>query len=374
MSGRLLRPELYDRLDRVFGHVRIAHEGVEMVSRPYLSADLEVRLDITTRGETYCVSCPFCGDTRQRLWINHRWGYWDLRTQTRNLWLAHCFNEECLRSYDRQQALYREVFADVGDGIRDVILPGAPPPAEPVEVIWPTQLIPLDQLPEDHDACRYLRSRGFDPVLLSKHLGLNYCPWTDPFVMSMAKDRIIIPITMNGEPRGWTGRFIGEPPNKFVPKYYHMRDLPRGELLYNFDQARRSPYVVVCEGPSDVWRVGPCSVALLGKHASLAQRALLAKHWGQGAVVILLDNDAIDEAQELYDQLRDTVPRRVLVHLPGGKDPGDLTREQLDQIIQGAARNQCVDLLSLVAAHGHGDAQKTEATNSPSFVENKLER
>ena len=294
-----------------------------MDSHAYLTGDGQVELRIGSWGETYRVSCPYCNDTRQRLWINHRWGLLDSRTQNRNLWLAKCFNEDCLKGHDRQLALYRDVFADVGDGTRDVVLPGKPPPAVPVQVVWPGKLIPLEQLPEDHPARRYLRDRNFDPVLLSKSLGLAYCPWS----LSLAKDRIIVPITMDSVARGWTARFIGEPPNKFVPKYFHMCDLPRNELLYNIDQARRCPYVVVCEGPSDVWRVGPCSVALFGKTASVAQRLLLAKHWGQGAVVILLDNDALDEAQESYDQLRDTVPRRRAGPLaarqgPRRPDPG----------------------------------------------------
>ena len=165
--------------------------------------------------------------------------------------------------------------------------------------------------------------------------------------MVPAKDRIIIPITMNGELRGWTARLIGTPADKSISKYYHMPGLKKSELLYNFDRARQSPYVVVCEGPSDVWAWAPNPSPSLASIPRRPSASLLATHWGTGAIVVLLDGDAENEARELCHALGSLVQRNVLVPLPAGKDPGDHTKAELDQRIQSVAREQGVDLLAL---------------------------
>lgn len=55
------------------------------------------------------MNCPWCLDTRQRLYINHQWGEPDPVTGGKKLHLAHCFNEGCVDSYPRQKALYDRV-------------------------------------------------------------------------------------------------------------------------------------------------------------------------------------------------------------------------------------------------------------------------
>lgn len=367
MAERPLRPELYDRLQHLFRHVLIANEGEEMVSRPSLSSDGSVHLSITSPGEYYRVNCPFCYDTRKRLWINHRWGFFDPRTQTRNLWLAICYNQSCLNSYDRQIALYRDVFSEVGDGT-DVVLAGTKPTAASREVVWPGKLTPIHLLSDTFSAICYLRDRGFDPKQLGRDLRVSYCFDAD-YEFRVATNRIIIPIRMNGQNVGWQARFVGTPPNKETPKYYTMPGFKKTQYLYNLDRARQYPFVVICEGVTDVWRVGPTSVALFGKTLSTTQRLLLGTYWGQGAAVVLLDSDAQDNAQGVYDSLRDVVARRVLVRLPEGKDPGDLDRGQLDQLILEAGREQGVDLAAMLKREpatpqdGVEASVKTESTN-----------
>ena len=61
-------------------------------------------------GETYKVSCPFCSDTRQRLWINHHWGVRDEKTNDDLLHLAHCFNDDCINTREVQKELHAMVF------------------------------------------------------------------------------------------------------------------------------------------------------------------------------------------------------------------------------------------------------------------------
>ena len=90
-----LQPELYRRLESRLGPVIIANEGEELVG--WAATDPctgRPRLEVIMPGEYYRVSCPFCTDTRHRLYVNHRWGLWVPELRTDNLWLAHCFNED----------------------------------------------------------------------------------------------------------------------------------------------------------------------------------------------------------------------------------------------------------------------------------------
>jgi hypothetical protein len=60
--------------------------------------------------------------------------------------------------------------------------------------------------------------------------------------------------------------------------------------------------------------------------------------------VVLLDGDAQADARRIHDALGGLVRDRVLVELPGDKDPGDFAAEDLWNLIYEAARRQGVTL------------------------------
>jgi DNA primase len=163
----------------------------------------------------------------------------------------------------------------------------------------------------------------------------------------MMRDRIYIPIFRDGVLVGWQGRWPADLNWRAVdfPKYYTSPGLKKSQLLYNQDLARQQPLVVVCEGVSDVWRVGPAGVALLGKTASREQIRLLATGWGGKPAIVLLDADAEQDARILTDQLRPFFGRRLVrAVLPQGLDPGQCPRADLWHFLQAMARGQDVEL------------------------------
>jgi len=301
-------------------------------------------LNLFHYGETYRINCRFCRDTRHRLSIPHRWGLKDPDTQSLNLWLAKCFNEDCLKSYSNQRQLYNDVFSDVSDG-RDEVLPGDPALSRSREFVWPGQLRSLTDFDDCHPAIVYLRERGFDPEQLSRDLGISVCIYPEN-QFAMAFRRIIIPVYMNGVPMGWQARYPGTPPAG-VPKYYSMDGWKKSQCLYSYDTARKWPYVVICEGCTDVWRVGPTGVALFGKDMSPVQRQLIAATWE--TAIVMLDSDAADSAQKIYQSLAGLVRNRVLVSLPDGADPGSMDSRELHRLVHRSAREQGVELPTLVA-------------------------
>lgn len=345
-----LRPELYKRLVHRFRHVQIASEGQEMVSSLQTSARTGKKTrDVLSPGEYYRVNCPFCQDLRHRLWINHQWGYLDPDTDSKQLRLAICFNENCLADPHNRNWLFADVFNDFCSN-DDVVLPGKrPATGTPRECVWPGELRYMHQLPAEHAANVYLRDRGFEPDHLGRELKVSCLIAPEPQFDYVA-GRIVIPIYMNGKPMGWQARHVGSltrEEQKFRAKYLSMPGMRKTEVLYNYDRAKLHQAVCICEGPTDVWRVGPSAVALFGKNMSETQKQLIASTWGHGTVIVLLDGDAGEAGQKVYDALGGLVQRRVLVKLPDGKDPGDCTREELQAAIAGAMQSLMPAALSL---------------------------
>jgi hypothetical protein len=342
-----LRPELYYRLERRIGPVIIASEGEELVG--WAATDPctgRLTLQVSLPGEYYRVCCPFCNDTRHRLWINYCWARYIPEFRSDNLWLAHCFNEDCLAEPGRALQLRNVVFDDFVRGrAPDPVRRGRRPAAAPWrEVKAPGPFIyPLHQLEDDHPAVLYLRGRGFDPAWLSHAMHVGFCPVSYPEFRT-AQGRIIIPTYHGGAYAGWQARLIGEPLHKGVPKYLTMTGMKISKLLYNLDTARRSAFGVVCEGPMDVWAFGPEAVALYGNKVSGDQALLIASAWREGTVIVLLDGDARGPAQAAHDALAGRVRQRVIVSLPADKDPGGLPQQELRQLVFAEALRQGADL------------------------------
>ncbi len=346
-----LNPLLYERLREEFGEVAISHPGVE--ASMTLTSDMNgrQRLQMITSGEYYLASCPFCNDTRKRLWVNHRWGAPDDQTGTSNLWLAICYNEQCLSIPGRPQELYERVYGFKNLKLRGqqiVILPGRVDDGVLTKAELPGEVIKLEDLPLSSHPCTYLKSRGYDPHELGREFNLSYCVNALPEYPT-AHGRIVIPVMMNGDMVGWQCRYVGDVDWKLakIPKYYNKPGMAGRLMLYNYDNALKSDHVVVCEGPSDVWTMGSSAVCLMGKNASPQQLMLLSTGWEGGTIIVLLDGDAEKDSTKLYNRIQEHFRGATIrVTLPDGKDPGDFSREMMWEFISVEASRQGVDYLS----------------------------
>jgi DNA primase len=192
----------------------------------------------------------------------------------------------------------------------------------------------------------FLIERGFSRQTISTY-DLRFCVNPDS-EYSGVTNRIVAPIVMNCTLVGWQARFVGDPPGPHCPKYYTCPRMRTGEVLYNYDTAKHKEFVILCEGITDVWRIGGYGVALLGKSMSMQQRQLIRSTWSGKPVVVLLDADACEEAQRLGSSLRSIHNAPVVVvALPPGSDPADLPRFRVSQIIREQAAEIGVRLPSL---------------------------
>jgi len=127
----------------------------------------------------------------------------------------------------------------------------------------------LEPLAEPHQ--RYLRGRGYDPEQLIRLWGLRAFG-----LVSQLSWRIWIPVHLDGEIVSWTTRSIGDdPPLRCIHAKPEQEVWPIKTLLYGWDYVRHA--VIVCEGPTDVWRIGPGAVATFGLNVTSEQFETILK-------------------------------------------------------------------------------------------------
>jgi DNA primase len=225
----------------------------------------------------------------------------------------------------------------------------------------------LLEAPEGGTARKYLRGRGFDGdaarrfVLgwapddwdaLSKHLQREKFSRDDLTEAGLAfvnkanrlqdqfRARLIFPIyDARGDAVGFGGRSLGDQ----GPKYKNSPETPiyqKSRLLYGLNWAKAEIVargeVIICEGYTDVMAyalsgspnaVATCGTALADEHAKMLKN--LARR-----VVLAYDADAAGQgAAERWYRWEQELDLEVRVaDLPVGKDPGDLWRDDKEQL------------------------------------------
>lgn len=173
--------------------------------------------------------------------------------------------------------------------------------------------------------------RGLDPEVVLRYF-IRYAE------EGRYRGRVLIPIVEDPEIVYFVARdFLGRD-----KKYKYLNPRPEeirkkaGQVLFNFDRARRHSPVVLVEGVFDAISVGSTAMAMLGKTLSAGQRTKLVdanvKH-----LLIIGDRDvSIQEKQaqnarlaRIFESVRWTPP-------PAKKDPGDMTRREIAALLNQA--------------------------------------
>ena len=352
--GEPLNRYLYQRLCEEFGRVAIACPG-ESAAAHVVDSGQGRRAEFLVKGEYYRVNCPFCNDTKLRLWVNHRWGRGFDEFPDYPFWhAAVCFNEECLRNSQNLKMLKSAVYSTLGrDRRRELVISEGileAPVVGPVQD--PGDCILLDQLSIDHPANSYLVNRGFDPFQLARDYKVSYCQSALPAFRG-AEGRIIVPIIMEGEQLNWQGRYFPDVDWKRagISKYYNCPGVSKRALVYGLDAAKALPFCIIVEGVTDVWAIGPGAVCILGKSMSGHQFEKI-KNAGFRAVIVMLDADAKNNARDLIERFKDFT-QVVNVEIPENADPAAMAAvdyENLWDLIYGSASAQNVDLMQLFDA------------------------
>ena len=332
----MLNPDLYARLKRKLGTVKILREDEKAVLQPYkLGVLTEFRPE---GGEEYNVCCPFCNDRGFHLYINYTYGLKNYKG-VRKFATAYCFHG-CLDDPEKREALYSLLFGfSMPRHIKSSVAVFAEEDnTAPAEIIPPGKMILVSQLSDDHPAVDYLcNQRKFSKALLD-YYGVCYCyeSQTNP----LAVGRIVIPIWFKNEYKGWQTRKLGDGKAGGI-KYCTAPGMKKSKIIYNYDMAIKQDYVVICEGVTDVWRVGSSGVCLFGKKASVEQIKLIKEGWKDKDICLLLDPDASKESVALYENLKVDCKNVSFVKLPEGvKDAALMEEEALRRLIDESRRKQ----------------------------------
>lgn len=345
MPEVLLNPQLYGRLKQVFGDVRVHNQGepmrVEPARRAFMTPGRRrdyVRLE--SPGEYYAVCCPVCGDTRHRLWVNHRWNTGFGNHSMKHL--VRCYNENCDELED-----FRSTLEDLLDpsSLISVIQHVDPQTTAPEVIDYPGEVVRLSEL-GDHGVVRYLRdTRGFDIGVLEDDWGLRWVVDAKPeHKLVFDANRLVVPIYdgLPGDVKmvGWQTRYFNYhtgspvPPSKRTPKY--ITNGRPSTVLYNFWRARSSDLLVVCEGVFDAIRVGTQhGVCTFGKTMSDRQADLIENGFltRGGRVVFAYDPDVSDKSWKRVVKRVEKWPDVRYLSFPGTSDVADYDQQAINTLV-----------------------------------------
>ena len=338
-----LNPVLYQRLKSLFREVRVVHQG-EKNRLKYERVNGKLTVSILYPGEEYNICCPFCGDMRYRLYVNHQWGTFDKKVGKRLYHFVHCFNDtDCMSKFQVRKEFYRLVYK------RGKIKPKVnfnnvnTIDLESLTYKLP-QMKPIVDLPESSPVLLYLKLRGYSIDELWELWRVGYCEDESDY---LAYGRIIAPVMDEGMVVGWQGRVpfdsvAGVGLKEVGIQKYISQVRPR-YFAYNLDRAIRLGFVVLVEGVFDAWRVGTSGVALLGHNLSdrIISRLSCAS-LGKGVHVVWLGEGDVfyhADVQRNLGKLKASLstPLRV-VCLDQGVDPSNLSREEVWQLVYKAKK------------------------------------
>lgn len=363
----MLNEKLYKALEEIFGTVRISKENQiaeysipKKVFSPYKKNEKRYAV-VNTWGETYSVCCPICGDTRFRLGFSYLFDQYLYPEKSKTPiyfgdYLCRCFNEECPKEKPEQFRTYKislrnkDIFCDLS-----AITKVTPKATEYSKIIdmaervqFPTVTTSLLSPVVPLSAIEYLEKRRFDIQQLDSLYMCRYVPagsvWNshdgkNSFVFY--EDRLLIPIVQRTLLVSWQARLLTDTfDSKVTRKYIFPTGTVKSVCLYNMDNALFHRDLVICEGITDVWRIGENAIALFGTTMSAGQMRIIKYLWGwKGSCVVALDGDdetAYVKSLKIVETLREN---KILeegvaaLKLAVGKDPADYTTTEINELI-----------------------------------------
>lgn len=366
-----LNPYLYQRLCNAYGkkNINVEHAGhkIEWVLQSeFHNGERRFYREVISPGEEYRLNCPFCGDNKQRLYINHRWNVEDPDTGSSNLHLANCFNEMCLPDYQNSQQLIDLLFLSHKPVLQSQVRAGTISESETSAFTVPGKVVPLKELAvrkPSHPALLYLSERNFDVDYLIETYKLGFVVQSS---FAQVRQRILIPVYFGGRLRGWQARYVGDVAqdgrdfkSAGIRKYYNMPGSWRRDKLYCFDYARQHKTQVIVEGAMDAWAFGLEAAGTLGTSLNYQHVELLYKANPKGSIVLLLDPEMPKQTgrKDHYGNIKEVLhpmekakkklltrfaDRQIAVVFLKFKDPGVLHRSYLLPFVEKEAKAQNV--------------------------------
>ena len=206
--------------------------------------------------------------------------------------------------------------------------------AEPRVSIHPLKY-PQPYGPLTNRGKRYLAKRRFDPDYLEFEWGLLE---TGPvsFLDSISYgNRLLIPIHWNGELVSFQTRDITEKSDrKYLACPMKREAISHKTILYGKQEYwPSSEIVIIVEGVTDAWRLGPRAVAVFGIEFKMEQVLQLARtHFKRYYIIFDNEPQAQEQARKLAVKLKALGKRAIIRTVED--DPGNMKQDDADHLVQ----------------------------------------
>lgn len=277
----------------------------------------QLQIEVRAEGDKHCrpgwvqMRCPFCSDGRT--------GSFHLGYNTYDGRL-NCYRCGGHNLADALSKLSNNTFGAIKHALEGVDTTRREIVVRPTGTLTiPDGVGPLKRLHRD-----YLRGRGFDPHEISDQWGIGGIGQSTDLSW-----RLFIPIHYKGVVVSWTTRAIGKSPTlRYIAAEPEHESMNHRKLLYGEDHCEHS--IIVHEGPVDVWRTGPGSVATFGTAFSKAQVHKIAQYSRR---IICFDSghEAQKQASRLCDMLSIFPGTTYQVELDA-KDAGEASDKEIKRL------------------------------------------
>lgn len=183
---------------------------------------------------------------------------------------------------------------------------------------------------------RYFHERGITPKRVARY-GLGYVPKDYP---SKHRNRLVVPVYLHGKRVLYVARYMrAKPPGDTKKTVYPFGGRPN-RVLFNYDRAKDCRRIYLVEDVFSAMAIGRGAMATLGTQFSQYQLELLLRT-SADEIVIIWDRDTkAKKGQSGYEKALKLAPRlaefwRVrVVELPDDRDPDELPRRELRQLVE----------------------------------------
>lgn len=276
----------------------------------------ELGIRFLTEGHHHCrpgwlqLDCPFCGPNSEKYHL----GY-NVEHNFCHCWkCGHQRVVDVLVEYSG--ASYAKIQRLIGGIENDRTLPRQA--ERKGTLVLPLGIGPLQPA---HKA--YLRHRGFEVAPLVRHWRLQGIG-----IAAALQWRIFIPIYHHGKLVSWTTRSISDKGRRYISAAHDCEAIPHRSILYGADYARQS--IIIVEGPTDVWRIGPGAVATCGIGFTAPQLLAMSK-FAERYVCYDSEDAAQLRASQLCDQL-EGFPGTTTNIVLDADDPGSAQPKEIRQL------------------------------------------
>lgn len=262
------------------------------------------------------VTCPFCMGKGYHLGVN-RSGY--------GFYCWQCGEKGYITQLIQESLGVNK--AEARKVLQKFSLGSESEPKPEIRIAGKTTELPRKSTKWPRGAIRYILKRKFNSKYLTDLFQVYPCLEPGKY-----ENRLIIPITVSKTVVCFTARdFTGRQEPKYTNSSLEKSILPVRSTLYGIDEADEQTAVLV-EGPTDRWRLGPQTLALMGKTISDSQvQQLFEKSFKR--VFIVLDAKEEEAANKIADRVKALFTEVNIVSLSEG-DPGDLSKQEAQILVR----------------------------------------